>query len=108
MQCEVHEQVDRWCISGEMSIYTAKLLKTTLFDRMAAHDGPCRLQLEGVTVLDCAGLQLLLLIHRLAKAGGRAFAVLTPSAAVREALTLVGLQDYIVEAGAESSRRSTR
>jgi anti-anti-sigma regulatory factor len=51
------------------------------------------LDLSQVAELDTSGLQMLLLVQRLAAADGRGFALREPSAAAREVLDLCGLTD---------------
>jgi len=96
MECQVREEPGCLAVSGEMSIYTAAELKRTLFDRCNSAAGDCLIDLANVTTLDTAGLQILLLTNRMARAGGRAFAVINPSDPARETLQLAGLTDFIV------------
>jgi len=51
--------------------------------------------MQGVTALDTAGLQILLMLRRLASASGTPFSILRPSDAARQVLELCGLQDAI-------------
>src|SRR5262245_44131622 len=108
MECEVREQAGRLFVRGEMSIYTASQLKSSLFDHLTSRDGPCRLQLADVTAFDTAGLQIILLVSRMARAGGRPFAILDPSPVVRETLELVGLRDLIGKAVARKTSRKKK
>jgi anti-anti-sigma factor len=77
-------------IEGEMTIYRALELKDLLFPpppAVAVTD----LELSAVTEVDTAGVQLLLLAQRAARAAGRELRVTAPSAAVCEVLHLLGL-----------------
>lgn len=50
-------------LSGEMSIYTAADIKDALVDRLAAN-AQLEIDLSAVSELDCAGVQLLLMLHQ--------------------------------------------
>jgi anti-anti-sigma factor len=92
---QVREEENRFVVSGEMSIYTAATLKSELFDRCNASAAPCRIDVSEVTVLDTAGVQILLLTYRMAMAGGREFLLLNPSEPAREALNLIGVHELL-------------
>lgn len=91
----VADQVLR--VEGEMSIYRAVELKEQMFGR-----GPAlpAIDLSAVTELDTAGVQLLLLAQREARAHGSELSLTAPSEAVREVLTLLGLGELVDENGA--------
>ena len=82
-------------VEGEMTIYRAVELKDLIFT-----PGPAVpvLDLSGVTELDTAGVQLLLLAQRDARARGGELRLQAPSAPVREVLDLLGL-DQLCAAG---------
>lgn len=50
-------------LSGELTIYTAAGIKDTLVDRLAANE-QLDIDLSEVSELDCAGVQLLLMLHQ--------------------------------------------
>ena len=79
-----------------MTIYRALELKEMLFLPVPV----TALDLSAVTELDTAGVQLLLLAQRAARAAGGDFRLTAPSAAVREVLQLLGLNQLCTEAGA--------
>lgn len=77
-----------------MGIYSAAELKRQLLERLAGSP-ELALDLAGVCEFDCAGVQLLLLAQRAAHAAGGALRLLSPSAAVVEALELLGLGERL-------------
>jgi anti-anti-sigma factor len=74
-------------IEGELTIQRAADLK----DALLAEPPPAEVDLSGVTEMDSAGLQLLILADREARAAGRSLRLLSPSAAVRDVLDLLKL-----------------
>jgi anti-anti-sigma factor len=87
-------------IVGEMTIFRAAELKGPL---LALLDDPAQpaLDLAGVTEIDTAGLQLLLLVRREAQARGREVRLTGRSAAVVELLELAGVAAHFAQAPAE-------
>lgn len=77
-------------LEGEMSIYVAHELMPQLLDVLASHD-TVELQLDGITELDTAGIQLLLLLEREATAAGKSVTFSRHSQAVRAVLELLHL-----------------
>ncbi|WP_422010582.1 STAS domain-containing protein [Roseateles sp.] len=77
-------------IVGELTIYRALELKPLIVDEVRQRAAPC-IDLSAVEEIDTAGLQLLLLAQREAQARGVALRLLSPSAAVRDALELLWL-----------------
>jgi anti-sigma B factor antagonist len=77
-------------VTGEMTVYTASQIKQPLMDAIAGGPPSVLLDLSGVSELDTAGLQLLLLGHREALVSGRNLKLETESNTVREVLTLCG------------------
>ncbi|ULA66073.1 MAG: STAS domain-containing protein [Nitrospira sp.] len=96
LQEEVREGVCRLSIVGEMTIYSALELKSRLLGALAG-SGVLELQVEDVTEVDTAGLQLLFLVKREAVAAGKQVQLLAPSPALQEAL-----QHYCVNLSLES------
>lgn len=83
-------------LAGELSIYQAQELKKTLLD--AVQPGATLvLDLSGVTALDTAGVQLLLLAQRSAQAQQGDVRVIAPSAPVREVLELLRLDAQLLQ-----------
>jgi anti-anti-sigma factor len=83
-------------IEGEMTIYRAAPLKEQLVGALGSGTSPSpRLDLSRVTEIDTAGLQLILMARRLARARGRALAVDEPSPPVADLLRLCGLEGLI-------------
>jgi anti-anti-sigma factor len=78
---------------GELSIYTAMEQKEQLLQVLEQAD-TAELDLSRVTVLDTAGLQLLLLAKREASRLGKAFSISGHSEAVVEVLDLCNLTGY--------------
>lgn len=78
-------------VEGELSIYRAAELKAALLGAVAAGDA-LELDLSKVNEMDSAGLQLVLLAAREARAAGKRFAIAARSPQVEEALQLCGLE----------------
>jgi anti-sigma B factor antagonist len=78
-------------IDGELTIYRAAELKADVLAAPA-------LDLGGVTEIDTAGIQLLLLAQREARAAGRGWRIADASPAVDDALALLGLTDGLLAA----------
>jgi anti-anti-sigma factor len=78
-------------IEGEMTIYRAAELKPLVVS--AVESGAPAIDLAGVTEIDGAGVQLLLLARRMANDAARDLEIAAPSAAVREAAGLLGLHN---------------
>lgn len=72
-------------IEGELSIFRAAELKPALLPLTALTE----IDLSGVTEIDTAGLQLLLLARRAAQAQGQALRLVATSPAVDELFTLL-------------------
>lgn len=83
-------------IEGEMTIYHASSLKERLVGALGGGTDPSpRLDLSRVTEIDTAGLQLILMARRLARARGRSLAVVEASPPVADLLRLCGLEGLI-------------
>jgi anti-anti-sigma factor len=93
----------RLAISGEMTIYRAAELKQQLIEALAPH-ATLELDLSKVTEFDCAGLQLLFLAHRSARAFAGDVVLVDASRAVREALELLGLNSFFDERAGTNAR----
>ncbi len=74
-------------IEGELTIQRALELK----DALLASPPPDELDLSGVTDIDTAGVQLLMLARREAQAAQRSLRLVAPSAAVSELLDMLKL-----------------
>lgn len=77
--------------AGEMTIYCAQSMKEQLLPAVPGAGEDLSLDVSRVTELDTCGVQVLLMMQRLAAAEHRSLKLLEPSAAVREALGLCGL-----------------
>ncbi|MED5621997.1 STAS domain-containing protein [Ideonella sp. BN130291] len=84
---------ERLSLRGELNIYRAAELKAQL---LAALDGAPALELDlsGVTEIDSAGVQLLMLARRSALARQRALRLVGHSAAVNDVFQLLDLHAY--------------
>lgn len=82
-------------IAGDMTIYAAASIRDELFALVPDCRGTIELDLSDVTALDTAGLQIVLMIRRLAQARGATFRVSKPSAAVLEVIELCGMRRLI-------------
>lgn len=93
-------------IEGELSIYRAAELKQALLSEPA----PREIDLSGVTDIDTAGVQLLMLAKKQAQAQQRELRLVAHSAAVSEVFELLNLGDYFDDPlvmGARSSNPAT-
>ena len=84
-------------VQGEMTIYRAAELAQTCLGEPAT-----QIDLSEVTEIDTAGLQLLLVMNRVAVAAGRRLHVVNPSSCVRDVLALCNLTDLTAPVGAAS------
>lgn len=76
-------------LNGEFNIYEAAARKPEILAVLA--DAESEINLAGVTEIDGAGLQLLMLAKREAVAAGRVLRLTEHSAAVQEILELTGM-----------------
>jgi anti-sigma B factor antagonist len=85
-------------VTGDMTVYTASQIKQPLVDAIA--DGPAEIQLDlsGVSDIDTAGVQLLLMVQREAMVSGRNLQFVAASNIVREVLTLFGALGLLMDA----------
>ncbi len=90
---------------GEMTIYTAAEQFQRLQQHLNTH-ASLVLDLSGVTELDSAGLQLLLLAQTEATRRGLLFRLQHPSATVQEVLQLLRLDRTLMPPTAASQRGS--
>lgn len=74
-------------VEGELTIFRAVELKPLI----AGAPAPAAIDLSGVTEIDTAGVQLLLLARRTALAEQRTLELRAPSAAVSEVVALLNL-----------------
>lgn len=86
-------------IEGEMTIYRARVLKLLLQAQLASAE-QIDLDLAGVSEIDSAGLQLLLVAKQSAMANRQQLQLVAPSDAVRDLLNLTGLAAYFDGAAA--------
>lgn len=88
------DQPCSFVIEGEMNIYTALALK----DRLLSPLDQCadmELDLSGVTDIDSAGVQLLILAKNECGARGKELRITGHSAPVKEIMDLYNLESYI-------------
>lgn len=81
------------CIEGEMTIYQAEQLKQTLLDALD-RASVLEINLAAVTELDTAGVQLLLLTKKTARARQKELRLAAHSEAVVEVFELIDLVPY--------------
>ncbi len=79
-------------IEGEMSVFTAAALREKLLHALAQR-AEVEVDLDRVTEIDSAGLQLMLAARKEAAALGRQLRFTEGSAAVREILDLCGMRE---------------
>lgn len=90
-------------IQGEMSIYRATELKQALL----AEPAPVEVNLSGVTDIDTAGVQLLMLAKKTAQAQQRELRLVAHSAAVTDVFELLNLAAYFNDPLVMVSRATT-
>lgn len=88
---------DRLRVVGDMNIYSAAALKGQLIALAPCGGRDIELDLSNVTSLDTAGVQVMLMLRRLAHSKGVPFRLVAPSAAAVEVLELCGLHSLIAE-----------
>lgn len=82
-------------LSGGVTVATAEAFWPSTLAAVRTCSREAFIDMEQVTAFDTAGLQMLLMLRRLAIASGIAFGVWRPSPVVREALQFSGLGDLI-------------
>jgi anti-anti-sigma factor len=90
---EFFGQVVRLKISGEMTIYHARELKTELLRAVNDHQ-KLEINLAEVNELDTAGFQLLVLAKREANKAEKSLHLVNHSESVREVLRLYRMEPY--------------
>lgn len=85
-------------IGGEIDFASAARLRETLLLVIRRHGPALFLDLQGVTFLDCSGINVLLATARRALLEGGRLRVVRPSARVWRVIKLLGLQDFLVGA----------
>lgn len=79
------------CLDGELSIFRAMELKQLIFTQPM----PSHIDLSGVSEIDTAGVQLLLLVAKNALATGREVHLINPSPPVSEVMELLNLSTFL-------------
>lgn len=90
--------VRRVALAGELTIQTASQEKAgllALLDVTTDEGADLELDLSGITELDTAGLQLLLMARREAAAAGRSLSLTAPSQTVLEVLRIAHLDLHL-------------
>lgn len=85
--------LSRIALDGEMTIYTALALKDELLAPLAQCE-TAELDLSGVSEIDSAGLQLLIMAKNEAQARGKSLLINGHSPAVLEILNLCDLEGF--------------
>jgi anti-anti-sigma factor len=91
------DDVTRIAIDGEMTIYRAADLKTTVLDALRK-TRVLEIDLSGITELDTAGLQVLMLAKQTAAADQRELRLLQHSPAVVEIFEMLDLVAFFGDA----------
>jgi stage II sporulation protein AA (anti-sigma F factor antagonist) len=86
-------------ISGEIDIASASWLREALLLAIRRHGPAICVDLQGVTFLDCSGVNVLLATRRRACLEGGWMRVIRPSARARCVITLLSLQDVLLAGG---------
>jgi len=85
-------------VSGEIDIASASLLREALLLAIRCHGPAIRVDLRGVTFLDCSGINALLATARRARLEGGRMRIINPSATAIRVITLLGLKDVLTSA----------
>lgn len=88
LEFELTRDGDRLRLAGALNIHGAQALLAQLRPLLEESDPLLKLDLAGVTEIDTAGLQLLLIARRTAAARRRALAIVAASPVVRSVLEL--------------------
>ncbi|HEV2702302.1 MAG TPA: STAS domain-containing protein [Steroidobacteraceae bacterium] len=104
MTTRIDSDADGIRVTGEMTVYTASQVKQPLIDAVCDSPANVQMDLSGVSDLDTAGVQLLLLAHREALASGRQLRLVAESNIVRDVLTLFGALGMLKDARATEGR----
>jgi anti-anti-sigma factor len=91
------DDVTRISIDGEMTIYRAADLKVTVLEALRK-TRVLEIDLSGITELDTAGLQVLMLAKQTAAAGQRELRLLQHSPAVMEIFQMLDLVAFFGDA----------
>lgn len=83
-------------ISGEIDMASASWLREALLLAIRRHGPAICVDLQGVTFLDCSGVNVLLATRRRACLEGGWMRVIRPSARARHVITLLSLQDVLM------------
>lgn len=86
-------------VQGEMTIYRAAELAPACLGRLGEKP-TTQVDLSEVTEIDTAGLQLLLMMNRIAVAAGAPLRIVNPSSCVRDVLALCNVTDLVATDGA--------
>lgn len=81
-------------ISGELTIYDAAEFKAALLGRINSKQS-VKVDLSGVSELDCSGVQVMLLAQREAEASGRTLQWDKHSQAVSQVLAILNLEGML-------------
>jgi anti-sigma B factor antagonist len=84
---------NRIVISDELTIYAVLALKDTLLSALAAGEA-LELDMSGISEIDGAGLQLLVMVKQAATASGKVLRLTNHSPAVLSLLDLSGLAGF--------------
>jgi anti-sigma B factor antagonist len=105
MDSQIRYAHERVHVHGEMTVYTAGVLKPHLLAQLTQHADASELELSRVTEIDTAGLQILLTARRHARELGRQMRVVNPSQAVTEVLQLCRLTEFLAAPAAPAESR---
>jgi anti-anti-sigma factor len=96
MHVEIHPGVPAVAeIGGEIDMASAPWLRETLLLAIRRHGPVICVDLQGVTFLDCSGVNVFLATARRARLEGGRMRVVRPSAQAWRVITLLGLQDVL-------------
>lgn len=90
-------------VAGEVDLATVGELEQVVTEALAGQAGPVAVDLRAVTFIDSTGLQALVRLDDLARAGRRSLAI-EEGPAVRRLFELTGLDTRFASAGAPTAR----
>ena len=105
-QAQTQTTGDSLAIKGEMTIYTAAEQKITLVEALESTEN-LSLDLNEVTEIDSAGMQLLILMKKAALKEGKSFEFVAKSDAVSEVMELLNLSGFFGEAVVITNQKSS-
>jgi anti-anti-sigma factor len=97
MKSDLKLQGERLDLAGDLDIYNAARLKSSLMDALASQR-VLQLDLSAVSSIDAAGLQVLALLHREAGRAGKSLRIAGGNQTVLHFIDTVGMHNFFGDA----------